>query len=129
MSVAQTNSKNRSVQDPNQPPDREQALDTSAALDLVHLSRQTMGDNKLEREILAMFSNQCEVFERSLTVTDRPQQLAEIAHQMKGCAKSVGAWQVAKEAGKLEENPTQLQLIAPLREQIHRVEAFIRSMT
>ena len=129
MSVAQTSSKHSTFQASNQTPDCPQVHDTSAALDLVHLSRQTMGDNKLEREILAMFRNQCEVFEGSLSVTDRPQQLAEIAHQMKGCAKSVGAWQVAKEAGKLEENPTQLQLIAPLKEQIHRVEAFIKSMT
>ncbi len=100
----------------------------NAILDLVHLSRQTMGDSKLEQEILTIFRNQCEICDRSLTISNDPKQLAEIAHQMKGCARSVGAWGIAREAAILEDNPSKSQSITHLRDQIHRVEEFLTSM-
>ena len=101
------------------------------ALDLVHLSRQTMGDFELEREILGMFRTQCETCRGSLEKhidpqqSCNPQQLAQIAHHMKGCARAVGAWDVAARAALLEENSSQLHLILPLRDEINLVEKIL----
>ena len=97
-------------------------------LDLVHLSRQTMGDGELEAEILALFRSQCEIYSQSLANDNDTLQLMEIAHQMKGCAKSVGAWTIAKKAEILEDEPTKPQHIVHLREQIHLVEKYLKSM-
>ncbi len=97
-------------------------------LDLVHLTRQTMGDNQLENEILALFLVQCENCHHSLSEHQEPGELAEIAHQMKGCASSVGAWGVAQKAELLEKNPTQQHLVSHLRDQIHLVANYLKSM-
>ncbi len=97
-------------------------------LDLVHLTRQTMGDNQLENEILALFLVQCENCHHSLSEHHEPGELTEIAHQMKGCASSVRAWRVAQKAALLEKNPTQQHLVSHLRDQIHLVASYLKSM-
>ncbi len=99
-----------------------------ALLDLVHLSRQTMGDSQLENEILALFLIQCENCHHSLSEQHKPRELTEIAHQMKGCAISVGAWGVAEKAALLEKNPTEQHLVSHLRDQIYLVANYLKSM-
>ncbi len=100
-----------------------------ALLDLVHLSRQTMGDSQLENEILALFLVQCENCHHSLSEHHKPRELTEIAHQMKGCASSIGAWGVAQKAALLEKNPGEQHLISNLRDQISLVADYLKSMT
>ena len=77
----------------------------SGILDDAHLSRQTMGDGQLADEILGIFMRQCENCVQSLSSPIADTQAIEIAHLMKGCAKSVGAWQLAQWAKIVEENP------------------------
>lgn len=64
-----------------------------APLDRHHLSRMTLGEQALEREVLAMFAAQAK------DVTDRlssaPANAAELAHTLKGSARSVGAFRLA----------------------------------
>jgi len=70
-------------------------------LDLVHLSRMTLGDRNVEAEVLALFLRQSE------TMTVRASnalglELAALAHTLKGSAQAIGAWRVADCAERLE---------------------------
>ena len=80
-------------------------------IDMAHLSRQTMGDDQLAAEILSMFYQQCENCMRSLDKSTGVEQISQIAHQMKGCARSVGAIGIGNAAGDLEDNPANHQYL------------------
>jgi len=75
------------------------------AIDLVHLARQSDGDEALEAELLAMFDAQAAKLAARL---DRPevgaQAKADIAHRLKGSALAVGAWRVAEAATATESH-------------------------
>lgn len=64
-----------------------------APLDLKHLSRMTLGEQSLEREVLAMFAAQAKDIADRLT--SAPADAAELAHKLKGSARSVGAFRLA----------------------------------
>jgi HPt (histidine-containing phosphotransfer) domain-containing protein len=70
-------------------------------IDFEHLNRMTLGDAKLEREVLALFSVQ------SAQLTDAiaalPEDACALAHTLKGSARAIGAVAVADAAAKLEE--------------------------
>lgn len=74
----------------------------SRAIDLVHLARQTGGDEALEKELLALFAEQCQ---RQITIIhqlgDRMKRV-DAAHTLKGAALAVGAWSVAEAATVVE---------------------------
>ena len=71
------------------------------AIDLVHLSRTTMGDRALEREVLQLFDRQSSILiERMRSVA--PAGVVTLAHTLKGSARGVGAWRVARAAEQLE---------------------------
>ena len=74
-------------------------------LDLVHLSRQTLGDGELERELLELFDRQAANALARLRGPARPNpgSSADIAHMLKGSASAVGAFGVAAAAGSLEQ--------------------------
>lgn len=74
------------------------------ALDLVHLARQSLGDQQLERELLALFDH------HSARVLAQIAQLsgsewrsrALLAHKLKGSALAIGAASVASAAAAVE---------------------------
>lgn len=73
-------------------------------IDLVHLSRQTMGDRAVEQEVLCLFVQQ------SLAVRDQLAHAAAadcrlLAHNLKGSARGIGAFAIADCAELIEENP------------------------
>jgi HPt (histidine-containing phosphotransfer) domain-containing protein len=75
-------------------PDADGAEASSATLDLVHLSRQTLGDHALERELLTLFERQTTQFAARLVERRRPGDRgsrADLAHTLKGSARAVGA--------------------------------------
>jgi HPt (histidine-containing phosphotransfer) domain-containing protein len=78
------------------------ATRTEPALDLAHLRRFTLGDQALEQEILGLFIGQAPTTLAALTEawTDRDWKIA--AHTLKGSARAVGAWRVARLAEKAE---------------------------
>jgi HPt (histidine-containing phosphotransfer) domain-containing protein len=79
-------------------PDRERAID------LVHLARQTDGDDALEAELLIMFDRQAEkLVERVKVVELSRKARADVAHRLKGSALAIGAFAVAHAAGALED--------------------------
>lgn len=72
-------------------------------IDRTHLARYSLGSMKLEREILGLFLAQLPLSIEQLrfAATDREWQIA--AHTIKGSARAVGAWQVAKLAVDAEQ--------------------------
>ncbi|WP_157727658.1 Hpt domain-containing protein [Stappia sp. ES.058] len=71
-------------------------------VDLAHLSRHTLGNRDLEREVLRLFARQAEVAMRRLETATDPVVLRENVHTVNGSAKGVGAWKVAEAADTAE---------------------------
>jgi HPt (histidine-containing phosphotransfer) domain-containing protein len=94
--------------------------------DAAHLDRQTMGDEALRVEILALFVAEAE---RLLAqVESAPDQLVRASrmHAMQGLARNVGAKRLAALCRKLENSgePDDLErLRAAVREAIEQVHA------
>ncbi|HYC24864.1 MAG TPA: Hpt domain-containing protein [Roseiarcus sp.] len=73
------------------------------AIDLVHLARQSLGDQELELELLEMFERQSARIITQLTgAAANPKTVSELAHSLKGSALAVGARRVAEKAALLE---------------------------
>jgi len=74
----------------------------SAVLDHEHLRRQTMGDDALGVEVLAMFLDQSAVLLRAVREAHEPRMRSDAAHTLKGSARAVGAFAVAETAHLVE---------------------------
>ena len=70
-------------------------------IDLVHLARTTMGDRSLEREVLQLFDRQSTLLIARMR-SAAPAGVATLAHTLKGSARGIGAWRVARAAEALE---------------------------
>ena len=70
-------------------------------IDLVHLARMTLGDRGLEREVLQLFDRQSALLVARMR-TATPDGVVSIAHTMKGSARGIGAWRVARAAEAVE---------------------------
>lgn len=85
---------------------RPDGRDAAPALDLVHLSRQTLGDQALEIELLRLFDGQNAQFADRLRAPRRPDDMrarADLAHTLKGSARAVGAFALGEAAEAYEE--------------------------
>jgi HPt (histidine-containing phosphotransfer) domain-containing protein len=71
-------------------------------IDEDHLGRMTLGDRSLEREVLEIFSRQV-LLTLKRVVGAKPASAAAAAHTLKGSARGVGAWGVARAAERLEQ--------------------------
>lgn len=90
--------------EPAGPPDEASSF-AEPVLDLVHLSRQTFGDHALEKELLTMFDGQAAHFAARLAEPCGQGDTiwrAELAHTLKGSARSVGAFAVGRAAESYE---------------------------
>jgi HPt (histidine-containing phosphotransfer) domain-containing protein len=65
-----------------------------------HLQRMTLGDARLEREVLTMFSAQAASLIGSLAAL--PADAGALAHTLKGSARAIGAFSVADAADHVE---------------------------
>ena len=71
-------------------------------IDETHLERMTLGDRRLEREVLELFVRQTTIMLGRI-VDAKPALAAAAAHTLKGSARGIGAWRVAR-AAELVEN-------------------------
>ncbi len=73
-------------------------------IDLAHLSEQTLGDRRLQRELLCLFSAQSPRLLAQIRAVwhDENGTLNDLAHQLKGSARAIGAFRVAAAAETLE---------------------------
>ncbi|KAF2990300.1 Hpt domain-containing protein [Methylocystis sp. MJC1] len=79
--------------------------EAAPALDLVHLSQQTLGDQALESELLRLFDRQNAQFAARLRETrqsDDARARADLAHTLKGSARAVGAFALGEAAEAYE---------------------------
>lgn len=79
------------------------AVNDSRPVDLVHLSRQTLGNRELEREVLKLFCKQSSIYLDRLCAATSLNDWHEAAHTIKGSARGIGAWAVVKYAEKAEQ--------------------------
>ena len=74
----------------------------ASAIDEIHLGRMTLGDRRLEREVLELFLRQTTIMLDRI-VNAEPPLAAAAAHTLKGSARGIGAWRVARAAELLEQ--------------------------
>jgi HPt (histidine-containing phosphotransfer) domain-containing protein len=72
-----------------------------AAIDIAHLSRMTLGERSLEREVLALFDRQADMLLPRIR-RGEPAVAAAAAHTLKGSANGIGAFRVARAAEAVE---------------------------
>jgi HPt (histidine-containing phosphotransfer) domain-containing protein len=74
---------------------------SAPAIDLEHLRRMTLGERSLEREVLELFDRQS-VMLLAWINEGNPAAIGTAAHTLKGSARGIGAWGVARAAEALE---------------------------
>jgi hypothetical protein len=70
-------------------------------IDLAHLSRMTLGDTSLEREVLLLFERQTEML--LARMRRDPGNAGGHAHTLKGSSSGIGAWKVARAAAAVSD--------------------------
>jgi HPt (histidine-containing phosphotransfer) domain-containing protein len=78
------------------------AAETQRVIDEDHLKTMTLGDRSLEREVLEIFARQTTLILSRLVGAD-PARAAALAHTLKGSARGIGAWRVARATEHLEQ--------------------------
>jgi HPt (histidine-containing phosphotransfer) domain-containing protein len=73
-------------------------------IDWAHLDWMALGDHALAREVLALFSRQIDVLIGRMDAAG-PSEVMELAHTLKGSARGVGAWPLARAAEAVETAP------------------------
>jgi HPt (histidine-containing phosphotransfer) domain-containing protein len=71
-------------------------------LDIEHLHDMTLGDVSLEREVLQLFDRQAALVLERLACA-QASVVASCAHTVKGSARGIGAWRVARAAEQVEQ--------------------------
>jgi len=99
-------------------------------VDLVHLSKYTLGDRSLEGELLSLFRTQAVIYLEKLERTDCAKEWVDMAHSLKGSAKGIGAWALADIAEDAERMETpqaagRQEALSQLRRSIDLVGLFI----
>lgn len=82
-------------------PDSPPLAPFSGPIDRDHLSRMTLGERELEREVLMLFDRQADLLMARMRRGEQS-VAAAAAHTLKGSARGIGAWRVASAAEALE---------------------------
>lgn len=97
-------------------------------IDLVHLSKYTLGNRDLENEIMGLFRAQADVYLGRLAEAANDEDWVSAAHSLKGSAKALGAWQLADLAEFAERGAAVSQradALKQIRAAVAAVNAFI----
>jgi HPt (histidine-containing phosphotransfer) domain-containing protein len=68
----------------------------------VHLSRYTLGERELEREVLELFCSQSLLYIERLREAKSDKDWKDAAHSLKGSAQAIGAWRAGDAAERAE---------------------------
>lgn len=71
-------------------------------IDTEHLSRMTLGERSLQREVLALFDRQADMLLPRIR-QGAPAMVAASAHTLKGSAVGIGAFKVARAVEEVEQ--------------------------
>jgi HPt (histidine-containing phosphotransfer) domain-containing protein len=80
----------------------QQSAGEGAAIDTCHLSRMTLGETSLQREVLALFDRQADILLPRIR-GGTPAVALGLAHTLKGSAVGIGAFRVARAAEAVEQ--------------------------
>lgn len=99
-------------------------------IDLVHLSKYTLGNRSLENELLGLFRSQADVYLARLDAAGDEKEWQNAAHSLKGSARGLGAWALATLAEEAEKTALAARddVMAQIRTAIAAVNAFIDSV-
>lgn len=97
-------------------------------IDLGHLKRQTLGDRKVEQEVLAMFVGQAAAVRDRILHADSSERF-QLAHGLKGSARGIGAFALADCAGQIELQPDDRRALKRLTVLIDEVREFIAAIS
>jgi hypothetical protein len=103
-------------------------------VDLTHLSRYTMGNSVVEREVLQLFRRQTRVYLDKLGRADNVETWRNAVRVLKASAQSVGAWRllhVAEEAEQMLPDrfpAARLEFQESLTGQVDEANVFIDSI-
>ena len=84
-------------------------------IDEEHLGQMTFGDCRLEREVLEIFRRQAAIMLGRISGS-APAAAAMAVHTLKGSARGIGAWRVARAAERLEQAHADAERSAALGE-------------
>lgn len=87
--------------EPNGAPAEVTPAAVESAIDRAHLARMTLGDRRLENEVLDLFERQADMLLGRMDGA-MPALMTALAHTLGGSASGVGAWRVARAALELE---------------------------
>jgi HPt (histidine-containing phosphotransfer) domain-containing protein len=99
-------------------------------IDLEHLSKQTLGDQGLELEVLRLFDEMSHVYYARLEQSTNVAELLRNLHTLKGAASGIGAFGLAElarvaEAELRQGSPVNPERIDDLNVAVEEVSAFI----
>jgi HPt (histidine-containing phosphotransfer) domain-containing protein len=77
------------------------AVHRPGPIDEEHLVQMTFGDSRLEREVLQIFRRQAAIMLSRIGGLESG--AAAAIHTLKGSARGIGAWRVARAADRLEQ--------------------------
>jgi HPt (histidine-containing phosphotransfer) domain-containing protein len=92
-------------------------------IDSEHLSRMTLGDRALEREVLELFARQAGMLRARMQASDTD-VIGAAAHTLKGSATGIGAWPIARAAADIEASAEAHDRLA-LRKALLRLDSAI----
>ncbi len=104
------------------------AIDESRPVDMVHLSRQSLGDRALENEILSLFQSQSALYLDRLLNAKSADERRMASHTILGSARGIGAWRVAEEAQRIELAAGVGPDCSRLKEAVEAANAYISEM-
>jgi HPt (histidine-containing phosphotransfer) domain-containing protein len=81
--------------------DKDHVASDRQIIDDDHLRRMTLGDRRLEREVLQIFVRQTLLMLERIAGGE-PVPAAAAAHTLMGSARGIGAWRLARAAERLE---------------------------
>lgn len=84
-------------------------------IDMVHLSKQTLGDHGLECEVLRLFDQMARVYFGRLETSTTEADVLRHLHTIKGAASGVGAWNLADLAKIAEQEIRETGAVNPER--------------
>ncbi len=95
-------------------------------IDTAHLTRMTLGDEALKRELLTLFVRQSSDLVARLS--SFPADMAAIAHTLKGSARGIGAFSAAASAERLEQSSDRSTARAALSELKDAISGTVRAI-
>jgi HPt (histidine-containing phosphotransfer) domain-containing protein len=107
---------------PSEQPMAEQAVDRA------HLARMTLGDARLQAEVLALFDRQADMLRARMRQAS-PAAVGAFAHTLKGSARGIGAWGVAAAAEQIERSASSPGPLDAALDRLAQAVAEVRSAT